>query len=102
MSTSSVIYGSHSGYDNSGKYVGICSCGDYPYIMMNDNKSIDAKWRKVMWGTLNQTACLVQPSVVRLKTNEPNLVTFFRDRRHQWIYSSYSNDDGNTWTVPKP
>eukprot|EP01084_Bolivina_argentea_P179657 310438_1 len=82
---------------------GTCLCYDYPYIMVNDKHDVNTKnWRKVMFGTMNQTRCLVQPSVIRLKPNKPDLRVYFRDRRHQWIYTAYSSDDGETWTVPKP
>ncbi len=44
---------------------------------------------------------LVQPSIIRLN-NSPQLRTFFRDRKAVSIYSADSNDDGLTWTTPKP
>ena len=44
--------------------------------------------------TLNGTAYLVQPSVVRLAVGKPQLRVFYRDRRAAWIYSAASEDDG--------
>jgi predicted neuraminidase len=44
---------------------------------------------------------LVQPSIIRLK-NSSHLRTFFRDRNAISIYYADSNDDGHTWTTPKP
>lgn len=44
---------------------------------------------------------LIQPSVIRLY-NAITLRSFFRDENAEFIYYSDSNDDGFTWTVPKP
>lgn len=44
---------------------------------------------------------LVQPTIIRWN-NSLQLRAFFRDRKYQWIYYSDSDDDGLTWTIPKP
>ena len=44
---------------------------------------------------------LVQPSVIRPVANESFLMSFFRDRRHEHIYSATSEDDGKTWSKPE-
>jgi predicted neuraminidase len=44
---------------------------------------------------------LIQPTVIRLN-NSPQLRAFFRDENASWIYYADSNDDGLTWTTPKP
>jgi predicted neuraminidase len=44
---------------------------------------------------------LIQPTTIRLH-NSSQLRTFFRDKRGEWIYYADSNDDGLTWTTPKP
>ncbi|XP_045168418.2 uncharacterized protein LOC123531478 isoform X2 [Mercenaria mercenaria] len=43
---------------------------------------------------------LVQPSVVRPVKNSTRLVSFFRDRRAEYIYRAVSLTDGVTWTKP--
>ena len=58
------------------------------------------------WGSepIRHSNYLVQPSVVRLPpsadANVSVLRCYFRDRRAEHIYTSTSNDDGATWTVP--
>ena len=44
---------------------------------------------------------LVQPSIIRLH-NSTQLRVFFRDRNAESIHYADSNDDGLTWTTPKP
>jgi hypothetical protein len=44
---------------------------------------------------------LVQPSTIRLN-NSAQLRTYLRDESAEWIYYIDSNDDGLTWTTPKP
>lgn len=43
---------------------------------------------------------LVQPSVIRPKADMKNLITYFRDRRAEWIYEATSTDDGEKWSKP--
>jgi predicted neuraminidase len=56
-----------------------------------------------VWGNIDfkETDNLVQPSVVRLASNEPDLAVFFRDRKKTSVYHATSPDDGQTWTSPK-
>jgi predicted neuraminidase len=50
---------------------------------------------------IKQSDYLIQPTVIRLP-NSSQLRAFFRDKRGEWIYYADSNDDGSTWTIPKP
>eukprot|EP01084_Bolivina_argentea_P315594 546803_1 len=83
-----------------------CS-SNFGYIMQSKDTSnvfypninTNGTWKQISFGN---TSCLVQPNIMRLKNDKPELITFFRDRRLEWIYSSYSNDDGDTWTQPQP
>jgi predicted neuraminidase len=50
---------------------------------------------------INGSDHLIQPTVIRLN-NSPQLRAFFRDEKAVWIYYADSNDDGSTWTSPKP
>jgi len=50
---------------------------------------------------IKESDYLIQPTVVRLP-NSSQLRAFFRDKRGEWIYYADSNDDGLTWTTPKP
>ena len=43
---------------------------------------------------------LVQPSVIRPTPGKSYLLAYFRDRRAEYIYSSVSTDEGETWTQP--
>lgn len=50
---------------------------------------------------------LVQPSVIRTidkvtKDPMPHLVAFFRSRYHDNIFRAESEDDGYTWSIPRP
>eukprot|EP00899_Mesostigma_viride_P024042 jgi/Mesvir1/4822/Mv11110-RA.2 len=57
-------------------------------------------WREsVMAGTQGK---LVQPSVVRLHSNRNILRAFFRSRHADYIYYSDSEDEGMTWSPPRP
>ncbi|CAF1177145.1 unnamed protein product, partial [Rotaria sordida] len=50
---------------------------------------------------INQSVYLIQSTVIRLN-NTSKLRAFFRDKRAVWIYYADSDDDGLTWTIPKP
>ena len=43
---------------------------------------------------------LVQPSVIRPKPDVKYLMTYFRDRKAEWIYQTTSTDEGEKWTSP--
>lgn len=45
---------------------------------------------------------LIQPSVIRPKSNQPYLLAFFRDEIQGYIYNSTSSDDGVSWSTPVP
>lgn len=44
---------------------------------------------------------LVQPSIVRPVPDRQYIKAFFRDRRAEHIYTSSSNDEGESWVEPK-
>jgi predicted neuraminidase len=50
---------------------------------------------------MKDTDNLIQPTIIRLN-NSARLRTFLRDEDAEWIYYLDSNDDGLTWTTPKP
>ena len=50
---------------------------------------------------LPKTDDLIQPTVIRLN-NSARLRSFFRDEDSVSIYYADSDDDGRTWTNPKP
>ena len=43
---------------------------------------------------------LVQPSVIRPRGGVKYLITYFRDRRAEWIYQATSTDEGQKWSRP--
>jgi len=43
---------------------------------------------------------LVQPSVIRPKAGVKYLITYFRDRRAEWIYQATSTNEGKDWSKP--
>lgn len=43
---------------------------------------------------------LVQPSVIRPIAGVKYLMTYFRDRRAEWIYQATSSDEGENWSKP--
>ncbi len=44
---------------------------------------------------------LVQPSVIRPTPKQSYLLSYFRDRRAEHIYSSSSTDEGKSWSKPQ-
>ncbi|CAF1544439.1 unnamed protein product, partial [Rotaria sordida] len=69
---------------------------DYSYILRTP--SLTSKWTRI---DIKRSDNLIQPTLIRLN-NSLQLRAFFRDKRYQWIYYADSNDDGLTWTIPKP
>ena len=43
---------------------------------------------------------LIQPSVIRPKPGAEYLITYFRDRKAEWIYQATSTDEGRKWSKP--
>ena len=54
------------------------------------------------WSELEyeDSADLIQPSVIRPKAGMKDLMTYVRDRRAEWIYQATSTDDGEQWSKP--
>lgn len=67
------------------------------YLMENTNHKVCDKWKKHYF---TGSEHLVQPTVIRPVGNSTNLISFFRDKRAQYIYRATSSDDGVTWSRP--
>ncbi len=69
---------------------------DYSFILRKSSPT--SKWTQI---DIKESNNLVQPTIIRLN-NSLQLRAFFRDKRYEWIYYADSNDDGLSWTIPKP
>lgn len=69
--------------------------GDPSTFQISDDEG--KTWRRV---DVPGSTGRVHPNVVELDGG--HLVAFFRSREADWIYSSVSDDFGDTWTVPAP
>ncbi len=69
---------------------------DYSFILRSS--SVTPGWTRT---DIKGSNYLIQPTIIRLN-NSPQLRAFFRDENAAWIYYADSNDDGLTWTIPKP
>ena len=69
---------------------------DHSFILRLSSPT--SKWTRI---DINDSDDLIQPTIIRLQ-NSSQLRAFFRDEDAAWIYYADSNDDGLTWTRPKP
>ncbi len=69
---------------------------DISYMLRSSSPT--SGWTRI---EIKQSDNLIQPAIIRLN-NSPELRAFFRDQTAEWIYYADSNDDGLTWTTPKP
>jgi predicted neuraminidase len=69
---------------------------DYSFLLISSSEKPD-------WTTINITDSyyLIQPTIIRF-TGSSQLRAFFRDENATSIYYADSNDEGLTWTTPKP
>ncbi len=69
---------------------------DYSFILRLSSST--SKWTRT---DMPGSDYLIQPTIIRID-NSSQLRTFFRDENSSAIYYSDSNDDGLTWSTPKP
>jgi len=72
------------------------SLGDTSFVLRTSSST--SKWTQI---DIKESLNLIQPAIIRL-ANSSQLRAFFRDQAAVAIYYSDSNDDGLSWTIPKP